>query len=90
MNLTRNGAHVVGIAVPTAVVVAVMATMGYEPDLSDPETLKDVGLRSAYAISMGKAFQISTVIMGIAAILSLMAGIIDRPKENRLGVLEAE
>lgn len=90
MNLTRNGAHVVGIAVPTAVVVAVMAILGYEADLSDPETLKDVGLRSAYAISMGKAFQISTVIMGVAAILSFMAGIVGRSGENKIGVLETE
>ena len=72
MNLTRNGAHIIGIAVPTAIVVAVMASMGYDADLSDPDSLNDVGLRSAYTISMSRAYEVSTVIMGVAAFLSLI------------------
>ena len=72
MNLTRNGAHIIGIAVPTAIVVAVMASMGYDADLSDPESLNDVGLRSAYTISMSRAYEVSTVIMGVAALLSIV------------------
>ena len=75
LNLTRNAAHVVGIALPTAIVVVVMGSLGYEADLSDPESLEDIGLRSAYAISMGKAFQVSTVIMAAAAFLTIGAGI---------------
>ena len=75
LNLTRNAAHVVGIALPTAIVVVVMGSLGYEPDLSDPEALEDIGLRSAYAISMGKAFQISTVIMAAAALLTIGSGV---------------
>ena len=72
MNLTRNGAHIIGIAVPTAIVVAVMASMGYDADLSDPESLNDVGLRSAYTISMSRVYEVSTVIMGVAALLSIV------------------
>ena len=69
LNLTRNGAHVVGIAVPTAVVVLVMGTMGYDADLSDTEKLKDIGLRVAYVSAMTKAFQISIGLMIVATIL---------------------
>jgi hypothetical protein len=69
LNLTRNGAHVVGIAVPTAVVVLVMGTMGYDADLSDTKKLKDIGLRVAYVSAMTKAFQISIGIMIVATIL---------------------
>ena len=32
LNLNRNSAHVVGVAIPTAVVVGVMASHGYEAD----------------------------------------------------------
>ena len=73
MNLTRNGAHIVGIAVPTIVVVGVMGSMGYDADLSDVEKLKDVGLRTAYAAGMARAFQISVVLMLVATVLALVA-----------------
>jgi EmrB/QacA subfamily drug resistance transporter len=72
MNLTRNSAHIIGIAIPTAIVVGVMGSMGYEADLSDPESLNDVGLRTAYTLSMNRAYQASMVIMASAGILSLL------------------
>ncbi len=79
LNLTRNGAHIVGIAIPTAIVVSVMAGLGYEADLSDPEKLKDIGLRTAYASAMARAFQLSTGLMILAAILVVVGGWVDRP-----------
>ena len=73
LNLTRNGAHIVGIALPTAVVVAVMGSMGYDADLSDADKLQDLGLRTAYAAAMARAFQISVVLMLVATLLALVA-----------------
>lgn len=73
LNLTRNTAHIIGIAIPTAVVVAVMSSLGYEADLSDPEKLKDIELRAAYASAMARAFQVSVVMMLVAAVLALVA-----------------
>ncbi len=73
LNLTRNGAHIVGIAVPTAVVVAVMGSMGYDADLSDAEKLEDLGLRTAYAAAMARAFQVSVGLMLVATLLALVA-----------------
>lgn len=73
LNLTRNAAHIVGIAVPTAIAVSVMGSMGYDADLSDAEKLKDVGLRTAYAAAMARAFQVSVVMMIVAAVLALIA-----------------
>lgn len=73
LNLTRNGAHIVGIAVPTAVVVAVMGSMGYDADLSDVDNLGDLGLRTAFAAAMARAFQVSVVMMFVAVLLSLAA-----------------
>ena len=78
LNLTRNAAHIVGIAIPTAIVVSVMTGLGYEADLSDTEKLKDLGLRTAYASAMAKAFQLSTALMVFAVLLVILGGIRDR------------
>ena len=88
LNLTRNAAHVVGIAMPTAIVVIVMGSLGYDADLSDPEALKDVGLRSAYATSMGRAFEISTVIMAVATVCAIGAGVFSSEKAVKPGTSE--
>ena len=88
LNLTRNAAHVVGIAMPTAIVVIVMGSLGYDADLSDPEALKDVGLRSAYATSMGRAFEISTVIMAVATVCAIGAGVSSSEKTVKPGTSE--
>ena len=82
LNLTRNGAHVVGIAIPTAIVVSVMAGLGYEADLSDAEKLKDVGLRTAYATAMGRAFQLSTVLMIFAGLLVVIEWFLNKYKSQ--------
>jgi EmrB/QacA subfamily drug resistance transporter len=73
LNLTRNGAHIVGIAVPTAVVVATMGSLGYDADLSDVDKLGDLGLRSAFASGMARAFQISMFMMFVAMLLALVS-----------------
>ena len=72
MNLTRNGAHVVGIAIPTAIVVTVMGSLGYEADLSSLAVTDDYGLRSAYASAMSWAFTVSTVSMFAALVLTIV------------------
>ena len=58
---------------PTAVVVAVMGSMGYDADLSDVDKLGDLGLRTAFAAAMARAFQVSVVMMFVAVLLSLAA-----------------
>ena len=74
LNLNRNSAHVVGVAIPTAVVVGVMASHGYEADLSDPNVVGNLGLRKAYVQGMSRAFQISTILMIISLLLCLIPG----------------
>lgn len=70
MNLTRNSAHIVGIAIPTAVVVLVMSNLGYEADLSDPQKLIDLGLRTSYVSGMQRAFQVSLFFMVLAMVVT--------------------
>jgi len=72
MNLTRNGAHVVGIAIPTAIVVSVMGSFGYEADLSSLAVTDDYGLRLAYASGMSWAFTVSTISMFVALVLTIL------------------
>lgn len=80
LNLNRNTAHVVGIAIPTAVVVGVMTSLGFDADLSHPDTMNNIGLRTAYVSGMSRAFQISTALMAVAAFLSLA-----HPKPDQIG-----
>ena len=70
MNLTRNSAHIVGIAIPTAVVILVMSNLGYEADLSDPQKLIDLGLRTSYVSGMQRAFQVSLFFMVLAMVVT--------------------
>ena len=79
MNLLRNGGHIVGIALPTMVLVIVMNSLGYDADMSDPDILNNIGLREAYAAGMRKAFQISGIIMLTASILVLIPTKISKP-----------
>ena len=82
MNLLRNGGHIVGIALPTMVLVIVMGSLGYDADMSDPNILSNIGLREAYAAGMRKAFQISGIIMIIAAILVVIPANLSKYKKH--------
>ena len=84
MNLTRNGAHVVGIAVPTAIVVSVMSSLGYEADLSSLAVTDDFGLRVAYASAMSWAFTVSTISMFFAFILTVVMPAVPSSKKKEL------
>ena len=84
MNLTRNGAHVVGIAVPTAIVVSVMSSLGYEADLSSLAVTDDFGLRVAYASAMSWAFTVSTISMFFAFILTVVMPAVPSSEEKVL------
>ena len=48
-----------------------MSSLGYDPDLSDIEKLKDIGLRQAYVTAMNKAFFIAMIIIICTGALSL-------------------
>ena len=70
MNLLRNGGHIVGIALPTLILIIVMGSLGYNADMSDPDIINNIGLREAYAVGMRKSFQVSAIIMVVVSILS--------------------
>ena len=72
LNLTRNVGNVLGIAIPTAVVVAVMHSLGFDANLSDPDVMNNLNLRAAYVAGMAKAFQVATALMAVAAIICLI------------------
>lgn len=71
LNLTRNAGHIFGIALPALIVASTMSSLGYDPDLSDIEKLKDIGLRQAYVTAMNKAFFIAMIITICTGALSL-------------------
>ena len=72
MNLLRNGGHIVGIALPTLILIIVMGSLGYNADMSDPDIINNIGLREAYAVGMRKSFQVSAIIMVVVSILILI------------------
>ena len=48
LTLVRNSANVSSVAVATTIVTAVMASMGYGPDLGDVRTAEDTGVLDAF------------------------------------------
>lgn len=72
MNLLRNGGHIVGIALPTLILIIVMGSLGYNADMSDPDIINNIGLREAYAEGMRRSFQVSGIIMVVVSILILI------------------
>ena len=68
MTLVRNSANVSSVAVATTIVTAVMASMGYGPDLGDVRTAEDTGVLDAFVSGLRLLYTVmgSLLLVGIA------------------------
>ena len=80
LNLVRNSANVVSLAIATTVVTATMGSMGFEPSL---EAVRgDVeGVKNAFTVGMRYAFFVMIVLIVCSAIVSFLQG--SRPTPAR-------
>ncbi len=74
LNLTRTSANVSGIVLATTAVTLTMASLGYEPNLSEVSDRGGEGVRAAFALGLRRAFLVSGGLMIFAMVLSLLRG----------------
>ncbi len=70
INLVRNSANITGTAVATAIVAAVMVSMGYLPNLSTVGETGDIGLLTAFVSGLRTAYIIVAGLMLVGVVLS--------------------
>lgn len=84
INLVRNSANITGTAVATAIVAAVMVSMGYLPNLSTVGETGDIGLLTAFVSGLRTAYIIVAGLMLVGVVLSYI-----RPATSEVGVRDA-
>ena len=68
LNLVRNGANIISLAMATAIVTATMGSMGFEPSLDAVRESAEMGVGHAFSIGMRNAFLVmmSLILVGLA------------------------
>ena len=70
LNLVRNGANVVSLAMATAIVTATMASLGFEPSLDAVRESTEVGLAHAFSLGLRNAFLVMMALLLIGMAVS--------------------
>ena len=74
LNLVRNSANVISLAIATTVVTITMGSLGFEPSLEAVRTNSVEGVRSAFTVGMRYAFYVLIVLVIAAMTVSLLQG----------------
>ena len=74
VNMVRTSGNLTGIAVGTTLVVLMMSSMGFQPDLSELATADNIedghGLMTAFTLGMKRAFLVGVLLVGFAAVFT--------------------
>jgi len=74
VNMVRTSGNLTGIAVGTTLVVLMMSSMGFQPDLSELTTVGNIedgqGLMTAFTLGMKRAFLVGALLVGFAAVFT--------------------
>jgi len=70
LNLVRNGANIISLAMATAIVTATMASMGFEPSLDAVRQSTQLGVAHAFSVGLQNAFLVMMGLLLIAMALS--------------------
>lgn len=74
LNLVRNGANIVSLAMATAIVTATMASLGFEPSLDAVEEAAQAGIGHAFTVGLRNAVLVMMGLVLIGAALSAFKG----------------
>lgn len=74
MNMTRNSANVVGIALATMIVTSVMGSLGYEPSLESVISNNSEGIRAAFTRGLQICYMVMSGFLVIGIVLSSLKG----------------
>ena len=74
LNLTRNGAGIISLAMATAIITATMGSLGFEPSLNAVRETAGAGVGHAFTLGLRNAFMIMMVLLLIGMTLSVVQG----------------
>ena len=72
MNMIRNSANVIGVAIATTIVTAVMGSLGYEPSLEGVTSDGSEGVKTAFARGLQISYLAMSGFVAVAIALSLL------------------
>ena len=74
VNMSRNASNLVGVALATTVVTAVMASQGFEPNLDEIASAASNEVRVAFTLGLQTSYRLMTGFLAAALILSAVVG----------------
>ena len=77
LNLVRNSANVISLAIATTIVTVTMGSLGFEPSLEAVRTASVEGVRGAFTVGMRNAFYVLIALVIASMTVSFLQG---RPK----------
>ncbi len=74
LNLMRNGAGIISLAMATAIITATMGSLGFEPSLNAIRETAGAGVGHAFSVGLRNSYLIMMVLLLIAMTLSVVQG----------------
>ncbi len=74
LNLVRNSANVISLAIATTIVTVTMGSLGFEPSLEAVRTNSVEGVRGAFIVGMRYAFYVLVALVIASLTVSLLQG----------------
>ena len=74
LNLVRNSANVISLAIATTVVTVTMGSLGFEPSLEAVRTSSVEGVRGAFTVGMRNAFYVLVALVIASMAVSFLQG----------------
>ena len=74
LNLVRNSANVVSLAIATSIVAGTMGSLGFEPSLEAVRGDTVEGVKNAFTVGMRYAFYVMTALVVCSATVSFLQG----------------
>ena len=76
LNMTRNGANIISLAMATAIITATMGSLGFEPSLDAVRETTGTGVGHAFTVGLRNAY----IVMGV--LLLIGTGVSAAKREN--------
>ena len=74
LNLVRNSANVISLAIATTIVTVTIGSLGFEPSLEAVRTASVEGVRGAFTVGMRYAFYVLIVLVIASMTMSILQG----------------
>ena len=79
LNLVRNSANVISLAIATTIVTVTMGSLGFEPSLEAVRTASVEGVRNAFTVGMRYSFYVLIALVIASMAMSILQGSASRP-----------